>query len=442
MNVYSIIAKKRDGETLSADEIDYIIHGYSRNKVPDYQMSALIMAIYLRGMDFKETAAMTRAMLESGIRMNFSAVHGFKIDKHSTGGVGDKVSLILAPLVAAAGLNVPMISGRGLGHSGGTLDKLDAIPGFRTRLSADEFYQQIENIGVSMIGQTEHIAPADRKMYALRDATATIESIPLITASILSKKLAEGIDGLVLDVKTGKGAFMISLEDASELAHSLVKTAALNGLPARALITRMDQPLGMTAGNWLETREAIECLNGRGPADLMQVTLALATQMLIMSGRVDSEDQAMDMLSELVASGAALQKFCDMVHYQGGDLSFVHHPERYPKSIYEHPVLSTESGYIVEINALSVGTVVVSLGGGRQVMEDQIDYKAGVVLQRKVGDAVKQGETVAVLYTDRQNEIESAAGILADSIRIEPTAPKKKDLIVELISGQGQGDGI
>jgi pyrimidine-nucleoside phosphorylase len=435
MNVYQIIEKKRDGAALTSEEIDYIIQGYSQNKIPDYQMSALVMAIYLRGMDFGETAAMTRAMLESGIRMNFSSMPGFKVDKHSTGGVGDKVSLILAPLVAAAGLRVPMISGRGLGHSGGTLDKLDAIPGFRTRLSADEFYQQIEDIGVSMIGQTEHIAPADRKMYALRDATVTIESIPLITASILSKKLAEGIDGLVLDVKTGKGAFMSSQEDASALAHSLVKTAKLNGLPTRALITRMDEPLGKTAGNWLETREAIDCLQGQGPDDLMQVTLKLAAQMLLMSGLVISEDEAMEKLGELIDSGVAFQKFCDLVQRQGGDLSFVHNPERYPKSVYEHSVTATRDGFVVDMDALSIGRSVVSLGGGRQVMEDQIDYKAGVVLLAKVGDAVANGDTVAVLYTDKKNAIDSAAAVVADAVKIESKEPIKKNLIIELISG-------
>ena len=306
MNVYQILAKKRDGGRLSSEEIDYIIHGYSRNKIPDYQISALVMAIYLRGMDFEETAALTKSMLESGIRMNFNAIPGFKADKHSTGGVGDKVSLILAPLVAAVGLKVPMISGRGLGHSGGTLDKLDAIPGFRTQLSVDEFYQQIEEIGVSMIGQTEHIAPADRKMYSLRDATATIESIPLITASILSKKLAEGIDGLLLDVKTGQGAFMKTPAQSRELAQSLVRTAALNDLPTRALITRMDEPLGFAAGNWLETREAIDGLQGRGPADLMQVTLALSAQMLIMGGLVTTEKEAMQKLGDAINSGAAV----------------------------------------------------------------------------------------------------------------------------------------
>jgi len=434
MNVYQILAKKRDGGRLSSEEIDYIIHGYSHNKIPDYQISALVMAIYLRGMGFEETAALTKSMLESGIRMNFSAIPGFKADKHSTGGVGDKVSLILAPLVAAAGLKVPMISGRGLGHSGGTLDKLDAIPGFRTQLSVDEFYQQIEEIGVSMIGQTEHIAPADRKMYALRDATATIESIPLITASILSKKLAEGIDGLVLDVKTGQGAFMKTPAQSRELAQSLVRTAALNGLPTCALITRMDEPLGFAAGNWLETREAVDALQGRGPADLMQVTLALSAQMLIMGGLVTTEKEAMQKLDDAINSGAAFEKFCDLVQRQGGDVSYIHHPERYPKSRFEQPVTALRDGFISDINALKIGLAVVQLGGGRQVMEDQIDYKAGVLLRRKVGAQIAKGDTLAVLYSDQQNAVKLAAMAIADAIHISPEAAPQKDLIVELVS--------
>ncbi len=435
MNVYEILAKKRDGGKLSVDEINYVIHGYSLGKIPDYQIAALIMAIYLRGMGFEETAFLTRAMLESGIKMNFGAVPGYKVDKHSTGGVGDKVSLILAPLVAAAGLRVPMISGRGLGHSGGTLDKLDAIPGFRTRLTADEFYQQIVDIGVSMIGQTDHIAPADRKMYALRDATATIESIPLITASILSKKLAEGIDGLVLDVKTGKGAFMTSLESAAALARSLVKTAELNRLSCRALITRMDEPLGYAAGNWLETREAIECLQGSGPQDVMQVTLKLAAEMLLMAGRTQSEDEALTLLQELIADGSALQKFCDLVQRQGGDLTFVYHPERYPKSAVELPIKAKRSGFISEINALEIGKAVVGLGGGRRVMEDQIDYRAGVLLRAKVGDAVTKGDVVAVLFTDRDGVVESIAESVSRAIRIGKEKPELQELIIDRISG-------
>lgn len=433
MTAYHIIAKKRDGLTLTVDEIDYIIHGYAQNKIPDYQMSALLMAICLNGMTFEETAALTSAMLESGLRMNFLNIPGRKIDKHSTGGVGDKVSLILAPLVAAAGLKVPMLSGRALSHSGGTLDKLESIPGFRTNLSVDEFYQQIEQIGVSMIGQTERICPADKKMYALRDATATIESIPLITGSILSKKLAEGVDGLVLDVKTGSGAFMQRLEDARALAESLVKTAALNNLPTRALITRMDEPLGYAVGNWVEVKEAIDCLHGNGPDDLMQVTLALSAQMLLMGNITKTEAEAYDKLDQLIHSGAALQKFYDMTAYQGGNLYYLQHPEKYAASKIEHSIFAPQTGSISSINALDIGRAVVQLGGGRYVMEDQIDHKAGIVLAHKVGEYVKKGEKLATLFTDRAKVVEKVSEQILNAFCFQNRAVEKKPLIVALI---------
>lgn len=433
MTAYHIIAKKRDGYTLTAEEIEYFINGYSQQKIPDYQMAALLMAIYLNGFTFEETAGLTRAMLESGIRMNFSKIPGAKIDKHSTGGVGDKVSLILAPLVAAAGVNVPMISGRGLSHSGGTLDKLEAIPGFRTNLSTDEFYRQIQEIGVSMIGQTEHICPADKKMYALRDITATVESIPLITGSILSKKLAEGIDGLVLDVKTGKGAFMKRLDEARTLAESLVKTAALNELPTRAIITRMDEPLGCAAGNWLETKEAIDCLKGQGPSDLMDVTLALSAQMLMMAGLSDSEEHALEVLNGLIDSGKAFDKFCEIVEFQHGNVSFLHEPEKYAPSKIEEKIYAPQSGYISEINALTIGLSVVQLGGGRHVMEDKIDYKAGIVLNHKVGDNVSEGDVLATIYTDRASVVEDVCRSVGDAFTIQNNKVEKESLIVDII---------
>ncbi len=397
-------------------------------------MSALLMAIYLNGFTFEETAVLTRAMLESGIRMNFSKIAGAKIDKHSTGGVGDKVSLILAPLVAAAGVKVPMISGRGLSHSGGTLDKLEAIPGFRTNLSTDEFYQQIEKIGVSMIGQTEHICPADKKMYALRDSSATVESIPLITGSILSKKLAEGIDGLVLDVKTGAGAFMKSLHDARALAESLVETAALNHLPTRALITRMDEPLGYAAGNWLETREAIDCLNGKGPQDVMEVTLALSAQMLLMAGITKSESEAFDMLNEVIHSGKAFEKICQIVEYQNGDVSYLFEPEKYAVSKIEEKILAPQPGYISTVNALTIGRAVVQLGGGRQVMEDRIDYKAGIILKVKVGDHVNKGDVLATLFTDRAGAVKDVRRAVHEAFTFQKNGVEKEPLIIDVKS--------
>ncbi|MDZ7345378.1 MAG: thymidine phosphorylase, partial [candidate division KSB1 bacterium] len=290
MDPVSIIFRKRNGEKLTREEIDYFIAGYCRDRIPDYQAAALLMAIFLRGMDFEETAALTAAMLESGARLDLRGIAAPKIDKHSTGGVGDKVSLILAPLMASAGLCVPMISGRGLGHTGGTLDKLEAIPGFRTRLSLEEFCRQLETIGVAIVGQSEQIVPADRKLYALRDATATIESMPLITASILSKKLAEDLDGLVMDIKTGSGAFMRTYEEAKTLAELIIRTAALNGLRTRVVITRMDEPLGRAVGSWLEVKEACECLQGKGPKDVLEVTLALGAEMLILAERCADQE--------------------------------------------------------------------------------------------------------------------------------------------------------
>ena len=433
MNTYQIIAKKRDGHQLTADEIDYFITGYARNKIPDYQMSALLMAIYLNGFTFEETAVLTRCMLESGIRMNFKNIAGPKIDKHSTGGVGDKVSLILAPLVAAAGVKVPMISGRGLSHSGGTLDKLESIPGFRTNLSADEFYQQIDKIGVSMIGQTERICPADKKMYALRDATATIESVPLITGSILSKKLAENIDGLVLDIKTGTGAFMKTLDDARALAKSLVQTAKMNDLPTRALITRMDEPLGYAVGNWLEVRETIDCLQGKGPDDLMQVTLALAVEMLKMAGVEGSDESAHKRLKHLIESGAAFDKFCDIVKHQDGNVSFLHEPEKYDSAKIEHNIFAAQQGYIKEINALTIGLAVMQLGGGRQVMEDQIDYKAGIQFERKVGDHVGTGDKLATLFTDRADVVDNIAQDVLNAIIIQKKPVDTSAMVIDII---------
>lgn len=433
MNAYQIISKKRDGKKLTTEEISWFVAGYCANKIPDYQMAALLMAVYLKGMDFRETSVLTQAMLASGMRMNLAGIPGYKIDKHSTGGVGDKVSLILAPLVAAAGVRVPMISGRGLGHSGGTLDKLEAIPGFRTRLSVDEFYQQIEKIGVSLIGQTEQIAPADKKMYALRDATATIESIPLITGSILSKKLAEGIDGLVLDVKVGKGAFMRVLSHARMLARSLVRTAALNGLPTTVVITRMDAPLGMAVGNWLEVAETIRCLQGDGPDDLMEVTYTLGAEMLRLAKITDSIEEAREKMKDLIDSGAAFDKFCEIVKHQGGKVALIHHPEQYPGSKFAKRFKAARSGFIADIDALAIGRAVVDLGGGRRVMEDQIDPKAGVMFSKRCGDAIERGQVAATLFSDNESALEGVIEKVAAAMVIKPKPPKVRPLIVDII---------
>lgn len=433
MNSLEIIAKKRNNFDLTPDEIDYFIQGYSQNHIPDYQMAAFLMAVFFQGMSFKETANLTNSMLHSGDVLNFKKINGFKVDKHSTGGVGDKVSLILAPLVAAAGLTVPMISGRGLGHSGGTLDKLESIPGFRTNLTAEEFYQQVSDLGVAMIGQTERIVPADRKMYALRDATATVESIPLITGSILSKKLAEGIDGLVLDVKTGTGAFMRRYVDALALADSLIETAEINGLPTTALITSMDQPLGNTAGNWLETKEAVEALQGKGPEDLKTVTLILAAHMLLMAGVTDSEEAAINSLRKLLENGQAFLKFCQMVECQGGDIDYILNPINYPTTKHSLTIKSTATGYISELEAKKIGLSVVRLGGGREVVEDQIDYGAGVVLHYKVGDYVKEGEELVTLYSENKKAIEQVEHEVKKAYSIKDEPPESQPLIKKIL---------
>ncbi|RPI00852.1 MAG: thymidine phosphorylase [Calditrichaeota bacterium] len=434
MNVYQIMVDKRDGKKLTADQIEYIISGFSKNRIPDYQMAAFLMAVYLKGMDFEETSALTKSMLDSGMRMNFSRIQGAKIDKHSTGGVGDKISLVLAPLVAAAGALVPMISGRSLGHSGGTLDKLESIPGFRTQLSIDEFYQQIERIGVSMIGQTEAIAPADKKIYALRDTTATIESVPLITSSILCKKLAEGIDGLVLDIKVGQGAFMKTVTEARRLAESMIKTAAIHRLPMSVVLTAMDQPLGYAAGNWLEIQEAVSCLHGEGPSDVMEVTFALGAEMLLLAALATNRDEAVEKLSVLVRNGTAFIKFCEMVEAQGGDVDVLHHMQRYPSAKIVHPIIAENSGYVADLNALTVGQAVVRLGGGRQVIEDRIDHKAGVLLLCKRGDRVKSGDRLALLYTDREKVVDEVAALLSHAFTISNIQPENDHLILESIT--------
>jgi len=433
MTAFEIIAKKRDGKKLSKEEIEYFIHGYAQGRIPDYQMAALLMAIYLRGMDFDETANLTRSMLLSGDIINFQDFPDPKIDKHSTGGVGDKVSLILAPLVAAAGIKVPMISGRGLAHSGGTLDKLESIPGFRTDLSIDEFYQQVKEIGVAMIGQTSRIVPADKKMYALRDSTATVDSIPLITGSILSKKLAEGINGLVLDVKTGKGAFMRSFQDAEKLAHSLVQTAKLSGLTTTALITNMDQPLGYAVGNWLETREAIMALKGHGPDDLMTITLALGAQMLLMAKMEQDYEAALNKLEHLLETGIAFNKFVSMLEGQGGDTTYLYNPGKYSLPKFKQQLRSPATGFINEVDALKIGTAVVKLGGGREVMEDRIDYGAGIILNKKIGDRVTKGDLLALLYTERSKTVNEALQLVKSAFKISKSPPPNYNLILKII---------
>ncbi|MGA9363503.1 MAG: thymidine phosphorylase [Bacteroidota bacterium] len=433
MNAAEVIRKKRSGERLSQEEMEFLVNGYVRGTIPDYQMSAFLMAVYFRGMDFEETTRLTEIMLNSGKVVDLSTIPGIKVDKHSTGGVGDKISLILAPLVAACGVPVPMISGRGLGHTGGTLDKLESIPGFRTDLSLDEYRKQISEIGVVMIGQTDDLVPADRRMYALRDVTATVESIPLIAASIMSKKLAEGADALVFDVKTGQGAFMEKYDDAVELAKTLVTIGNKFGKRTLSLITDMSQPLGHAVGNWVEVVEAIECLQGRGPEDLVQLTCALAGAMLMLGGRSSTIKYGMDESKSALESGRAYKKFLELVSRQGGDLKCIENPDQYPYPKHSVDILSSGDGYVESINALEIGLACIELGAGRKKIRDKIDPNAGVVFKKKIGDPIQRGERVATIYADRREGISSAKSRIEGAIRYSASRPQARPLILSKI---------
>jgi pyrimidine-nucleoside phosphorylase len=391
-----IIASKRDGRELSAAEIARVVAGLATGAVADYQMTALLMATFFRGMTDAETVALTQAMLHSGKVLDLESVPGVKVDKHSTGGVGDKVSIALAPLVAACGVPVPMVSGRGLGHTGGTLDKLEAIPGFRTDLSTEDFIRIVRDVGTCMIGQTKDVAPADKKIYALRDVTATVECIPLIVASILSKKLAEGIDGLVLDVKVGSGAFMKDEAHARELATALVRVGTAAGKRVVARLTEMDSPLGVAVGNANETREALELLHGRGPADLTALTLALAAEMLIL-GAQKSEEEAKKALAEAIASGAAVRVAERMIEAQHGDPRVAGDPSRLELAPITVPILAERAGFVVRADALEIGRAAVAMGAGRARAEDVVDPAVGIAVLAKPGDRVDRGQPLATL---------------------------------------------
>lgn len=400
MNVYQLIKKKRDGKRLSCEEINFLIEGYTNNKIPDYQLSAFLMAVYFQGMTFEEITNLTLAMMDSGKVFDLSSIPGAKIDKHSTGGVGDKVSLILAPLVAACGVVVPMVSGRGLGHTGGTLDKLESIPGFRTNLSYDEFLVNLKKNGLAMIGQTEELVPADKKIYALRDVTATVDSIPLIAASIMSKKLAEGIDGLVLDVKTGSGAFMKSLADAKLLAKTMIATGERMNKKVSAFITDMNQPLGKMVGNALEVIEAIEALKGKGEKDLMTVVYALGEEMLLMSEKVKTRTAARNFIKEAINNGSALRKFKELVKSQGGDPKVTEDYSCLPTAKYQIEVKSTKTGYIAKIDNQKIGLLAVELGAGRKRLDDMIDPAVGFIIHKKIGSWIEIGDILATILAN------------------------------------------
>jgi len=433
MNTTELIRKKRDGKSLTSEEINYLISSYTKKKIPDYQFSAFLMAAYLNGMNKKETAALTKAMLYSGKVINLDSIRGSKIDKHSTGGVGDKTSLILAPIVAAAGVNVPMISGRGLGHSGGTLDKLESIPGFRTDLSLTKYKQVIKKCGAVLVGQTKDVAPADKLIYALRDVTATVESIPLITASIMSKKLAEGIDGLVLDVKTGSGAFMKKTSDAVALANSLINTANAFDKKVIAFITDMNQPLGKYVGNWLEVYESINVLKGEQENDLFDLSTLLSGAMIWLGGKASYIDEGIEISKQLIKNGNAFDKFLEIVKLQQGDISFLKNPNKYPKSKVVEYIYAEKGGYISKMDNFQIGLSALELGAGRKTKDDIIETKAGLIFNYKIGDVVKKGDLLVELRSESKQKIELVKNSLNKAVIISNKKSTKPNLIKKIL---------
>jgi pyrimidine-nucleoside phosphorylase len=433
MRAVDIIRKKRDGGELSREEIEFLVGGATRDTIPDYQLAAWLMAVVWRGMTSAELASLADAMLHSGEVLDLSGLPGAKVDKHSTGGVGDKTSLVVAPIVAAGGVRVPMISGRGLGHTGGTLDKLESIPGFNVNLSLLEFRSVLRECGCALIGPTSEIAPADRKFYALRDVTATVESPCLICASIMSKKLAEGIDALVLDVKTGSGAFMKKQADAEHLAQLMVETGARVGKKAVALITDMDQPLGRTVGNALEVEECVEVLNDKGPADLRALCLELSAWMFVLGGRTKTVAEGKELAEEMIASRRACDRFRQVVRLQGGDPKIVDDPRRLPRARQEARVTAPRSGYVTAIRCEQVGIASAMLGSGREKKENAVDPAAGLTLEMKVGDAVKVGEVLCTAHYNLDSRLGEAMALLENSFEIGSAAPPVSPLVRKVI---------
>ena len=434
MNFIEIIKKKRDGLTLSKEEINFAINNYTTGKVPDYQFSAFLMAGFLNSFTKQETSFLTEAMLYSGKVLDLSLIKGFKVDKHSTGGVGDKTSLIIAPISAAAGVHVPMISGRGLGHTGGTLDKLESIPGFRTDLNLNEYKKVLKKCGAVLIGQTKEIAPADKLIYALRDVTGTVESIPLITASIMSKKLAEGIDALVLDVKTGSGAFMKEMKDAEELAHSLTNTAKSFGKKCITFITDMNQPLGNYIGNWLEVYESVEILKGRSKNDLYDLSIILSGAMIFLGKKSGSLEEGKSIAVQMIESGKAYNKFIEIVKLQGGDTHYIENPGKYPASKFVMKLKARQIGYLSSIDNYQVGMAALELGAGRLTKLDMIDPKAGIVFNHKIGDYINKGDVIAELYTDKKQSISQAKNRVESSLKFSNQKVKKIKLVKKMIT--------
>ena len=428
MRMFDIIKKKRDGGELSTEEIKYFIDGVTNGSIPDYQTSALCMAIYFRGMTVRETCDLTFAVRDSGERLNFSEINGIRVDKHSTGGVGDKTSLVVAPIVASFGVKVAKMSGRGLGHTGGTIDKLEAIEGFKTTLSDADFIKQVNEIDFAIVGQSRQFAPADKKLYALRDVTATVDSMPLIAASIMGKKLAADDDCIVLDVKTGSGSFMKSIEDSKALAQLMVDIGKNAGKKMVALITNMDRPLGYAIGNSLEVIEAVETLKGHGPEDFTEVCLTLAGHMLSLAGK-GSVEECRQMAKRAISDGSALAKFRQTVEAQGGNAELIDNTEKFTKAKFTHAVISEVSGYISKVNTEAYGLASLALGAGRNTMEDAIDYSAGIILKRKTGDFVAAGDEIATLYTNDKSKFEAAEKLLLSATQIQEKKPQDEPLV-------------
>lgn len=432
MRMYDLIRKKRNGEALTGEEIQFMVMEYVRGNIPDYQMSAFLMAVYFQGMTKEETLAMTLAVAHSGDMVDLSRIRGVKVDKHSTGGVGDKTTLIIAPIAAACGVKVAKMSGRGLGHTGGTVDKLEAIPGMRTSLDRETFFRIVNETGLSVIGQSGNLAPADKLLYALRDVTATVDSIPLIAVSIMSKKLAAGNDCILLDVKTGSGAFMKTVEDSKALAREMVAIGENAGKRTVALITNMDIPLGYNIGNSLEVLEAVETLKGKGPEDLTQVCLELAANMLHLAGKGEL-DTCREMAKGAIADGSALERFAAMVKAQGGDTSVIYDTELLPKAPFSRQVKAGSAGYLSYMDTEGCGVASVLLGAGRETKESAIDHTAGIVIHCKTGDYVKEGQALATMYASREELFDDAGRRYLQAICISPEKPGEEPLIYERV---------
>ena len=428
-----LIQKKKNGETLTKEEIDFMITDYVAGKIPDYQMSAMLMAIYFNGMENEELAAFTLAMRDSGDLVDLSPIEGIKVDKHSTGGVGDKTTLIVGPIVAACGVPGAKMSGRGLGFTGGTLDKLESISGFRIDLSAEEFFETVKKTGISVIGQTGNLAPADKLLYALRDVTATVDSIPLIAASVMSKKLAAGSDKIVLDVTTGSGAFMKNTRDAKKLAKHMVAIGNHAGKETVAILTGMEEPLGFAIGNNMEVKEAIEVLKGDGPEDVKEVSVALAGMMLSLGLENVSHSQGKRMAKKALSSGQAFEKFKEMVQAQGGDIRYVEHPEFFERDAFEGEVLAAEDGFLSGMDTEKIGVAAGLLGAGRETKDSVIDMSAGIYLEKKIGDTVKKGEPIAICYAGTKEKLNRGMAMFESSIRYSKEAPRIPKLIVDII---------